>query len=489
MAQTEPLILGARSLTPQDVKAVAVGRRVSLGDDARAAMERSRSVIERALERGDAVYGVTRGVGALKTVSVGDHGQAAFNRALMVSHSVGSGPPAPIEFARAAMVVRAAGLALGYAGVRPQVADALCAALNADVIPYLHTVGSVGQADLSQMAEIGLLLTGQVRLEELLAAGLDPLELAPREGLAILNSNAYSVGVGCLAHARARQALSAVELASALSYEAVLGNIDALHPEVARVRPYPGAERARARILGLMDGGALAERRRMPRNLQDALCFKGLAQTIGAAHDGLDRLGDALTIELGSSGDSPLVLADEDRAISTGGHEIAPVALALDYARLALAGAVTIAVERVQKLLDPQFTDLTVGLRSRAEDPQDGLAIVGHGAAAIAAQARLLAAPVTLEQPTSSIAEGIEDRITMAPVAAARLYEMAGLATRLAAVELLCAAQAIDLRERVSELGSGTASAYRLTRTHHPGGELLVDSSERLDRLAAELEG
>jgi histidine ammonia-lyase len=481
------LILGERPLTPEDVVAVAAGGRVELGPDARAAMVRSREVIDRALARGDAVYGVTRGVGALKTVSIDDGGQAAFNRALMVSHSVGDGPPAPAEFARAAMVTRAAGLALGYAGVRPQVAEALCAALNANVVPRLHTIGSVGQADLSQMAEIGLTLTGQTNREELRNAGLEPLELAPREGLAILNSNGYSVGTSCLALERARVALGALELASALSYEAVLGNVDALHPEIARVRPYPGAERARARILGLLDGGALGTRRTEPRNLQDALCFKGLAQTLGAAHDALDHLHQVLSIELASSGDSPLVLSDEDRAISTGGHEIAPVAVALDYARLAMAGATTIAVERIQKLLNPRFTDLPAGLRSRPEDPHDGLAIVGHGAASIAAEARLLAHPVTLEQPTSSIAEGIEDRITMAPVAAARLHEMAGLITRLAAVELFCAAQAIDLRGNVDDLGTGTAAAYRLTRGHHPAGDLLVDSGERLNALAAEL--
>jgi histidine ammonia-lyase len=450
-------------------------------------MKRSREVIERALARGDAVYGVTRGVGALKTVGVDDDGQAAFNRALMVSHSVGYGPFAPAEFARAAMATRAAGLALGHAGVRPQVADALCAALNANVVPRLHTIGSVGQADLSQMAEIGLALTGQTNLEELRSAGLEPLALAPREGLAILNSNAYSVGTGCLALERARVALSALELASALSYEAVLANVDALHPQITRVRPYPGAERARARILGLLEGGALGTGRTAPRNLQDALCFKGLSQTLGSAHDALDHLRQVLSIELASSGDSPLVLSGEDRAISTGGHEIAPVALALDYARLAMAGATTIAAERIQKLLDPQFTDLPAGLRLRPGDPHDGLAIVGHGAASIAAEARLLAQPVTLEQPTSSIAEGIEDRITMAPVGASRLHEMAGLIMRLAAVELFCAAQAIDLRGVVQDLGTGTAAAYRLARAHHPAGDLIVDSGERLDALAAAL--
>ena len=155
------------------------------------------------------------------------------------------------------MVTRAAGLALGYAGVRPVVAEALCAALNAGIAPRLHTIGSVGQADLSQMAEIGLALTGQtISADELREAGLEPLQLGPREAHAILNANAYTVGAACLALQRARRALDGLELAAALSYEAVLGNVDALHPAIGGARPYPGDERTRARV------AASARRRR-----------------------------------------------------------------------------------------------------------------------------------------------------------------------------------------------------------------------------------
>src|SRR5579875_718197 len=340
------LVLGEQPVTPEDVVAVAAGRPVELGATARQAMTRSREVLERALDRGDAIYGVTRGVGALKTVAVKDDEQEPFNRALLISHRVGHGDLAPPQFARAAMVARAAGLALGRAGVRPCVAETLCAALNAGLAPRLHMIGSVGQADLSQMAEIGLALTGETIAPEVLrAAGVEPLVPGPREAHALLNSNAYTVGTACLALARARRALGALERAAALSCEAVLANPDALHPEIFAARPYPGDEVARAHLTALLAGGTLAERRRAPRNLQDALCFKGLPQTHGAAHGALAHLHAQLSIELRSSGDSAFVVVAEDRAISTGGHEIAPVALALDHARLALAGVVTIAAE------------------------------------------------------------------------------------------------------------------------------------------------
>jgi histidine ammonia-lyase len=488
-AEATPLELGARPLLPEDIVAVAAGRPIALGEEARTAMIRSREVLERALERGDAIYGVTRGVGALKTVAVPADAQAQFNRALLASHRVGHGALAPPPFARAAMATRAAGLALGCAGVRPAVVEALCGALNAGVIPDLHVIGSVGQADLSQMAEIGLALTGEtIPPATWRAHGLEPLQLAPREAHAILNANAYAVGTACLALDRARVAVLALERSAALALEAVLANLDALHPQIAAARPYPGDGAARAHLAGLLAGGALATRRRPPRQLQDPLCFKGLFQTHGAARDALTHLHRQLSIELRSSGDSAFVLVDEDRAISTGGHEIAPVALALDHARLALAAVATIAVERVQKLLDPRFTDLPAGLREHADRPDDGLAIVGHGAASLAAQIRLLAAPVTLEQPTSSVAEGIEDRVTMAPFAAARLHEMSGLILRLAAIELMCAAQAVDLRGTAGELGTGTAAAHALLRRHLERGDLPLDSGDRLDAVARAFE-
>ncbi len=484
----DPLCLDSRPRRPGEVVDVALGRRVVLGTAARDRMSRSRAVLNRARARGDAIYGVTTGVGALKTVRVTEDMQDDFNRALLIAHAVGSGQLAPPSFVRAAMVVRARGLALGLAGVRPAVVEAFCAALNANLVPRVHELGSIGQADLSQMAEIGLLLTGQADdSERLLAADLKPLRLEPREAHAIVNSNAYSVGVASLALELAQRSVETLELSAALSYEAICGNVDALHPAIAASRPYPGLAEAALRLREALAGGALARGEIPARNLQDPLCFKGLSQTHGVARDALTHLEQQLTTELASSGDSPLVLVDEDRAISTGSHEIAPVAIALDYARLGLAGVITIANERIQKLLTPSFSGLPSGLRSSSMVPQDGLAIVGHGAASVAAEARLLAAPVTLEQPTSSLAEGIEDRITMAPAGAHRLYTMSELALRLAAVELICAAQAIDLRGVATQLGRGTRLAYATARQVFPSGPLSAQSARLFSELTLRL--
>jgi histidine ammonia-lyase len=485
----EPLVLGDHPLGCDEVVAVADGRPVVLGEAARARMKATRAVLEDLLARGDEIYGLTTGVGAVKTVRVAVGRQQEFQALLLRAHRVGHGDLAPPRVVRAAMLVRAAGLALGAAGVRPEVADAFCRALGAGVTPRVHQIGSVGQADLSQLAEIGLALTGHGDDGAALsAAGYRPVELGPREAHAIVNGNAFAVGGACLALDAAMRALRALDLSAAVSIEALLGNVDAVHPAIARVRPHAGAAQAIGRLRALLRGGALLAGRRRARAIQDPLAFKVVPQTHAGAAQALSHLRDVLGVELASAGDSPIVLADEGRAISTGNHDITPVAIAIDYARLGLAQAVTIAGERVQKLLDSAFTGLATGLRADPGAPDDGLAIVANGAASLAAEARLLAQPVTLEQPTSGIAAGIEDRITMAPTGARRLAEMAVLAGRLAAVELTCAAQAIDLRGTAGELGEATALAYATTRRWVPftgPGQALDGDLDQVERWLA----
>ena len=482
--------LGAGTLTPATVVEIAGGRRVSLAPQARERMLSTRSLAERIVARGDVVYGLTTGVGALKTVGVAEQAQGQFNQLMLRAHAVGHGVAVPPEWVRAAMVVRAAGLAIGAAGVRPAVPVAFCDALNAGFVPVVHRIGSVGQADLSQMAEIGLALTGDGPVGATLAQhGLTPLVLGAREAHAIVNSNAFSTGVACLGLDAALGAVAALEVSAALAYEAFLGNVDQLHPQVDLLRPYPGHMAAAEHLRSLLAGGALADGSTPPRALQDVLSFKTAGQVQGAARDCLAELGDRLRIELASSGDSPIMIAAEDRAISTGNHDATPVGLALDYARVGLANAAMVAGERVQKLLTPHFSGLASGLRADASTPDDALGILGGvGIASLVAEIRLLAAPTMLEIPTSGVAEGVEDRISLAPVGAARLVELAALVLRVAAIELVCAAQAIDLRGRVEELAPGTRRAYEETRAYVPFIAAGQAPSGDLDRLCAWLE-
>ena len=485
-----PVLAGAGAVTIGDVVRVATGQTEAVLDGAaHQRMSVSRGVIERVLERGESVYGLTTGVGPQNTIGVGPAEQADFNRLMILAHCVGHGDPSPASFVRAAMFVRAHGLALGGAGVRPSVVETLLAALNAGVHPAVHLIGSVGQSDLSPMAEIARCLIGAGPDGDLMAdAGLDPLVLAPREALALISSNAFSVGIGALAVDRARAALQALELSAALAFEGFAGNVSALDPAVATLRPHEGIATAIARLRELLAGGALLGGVSPPRNLQDPLCFRTVPQTHATAHHALSHALELVQTELGCAADNPAVLADQERVFSNGNHDATQITAGLDYARLGLAQAITIANERIQKLLDSRFSGLPSGLRARDDLAEDGLAVVGHGSTALVAECRLLAAPVSLEQTSSSLAEGIEDRVTLAPLAARRLYEMAGHTLRLAAVELVCAAQAVDLRGHQSQLGHATAAAYSTVREHIPfldAGHTLVDA---LDELVGWLE-
>jgi histidine ammonia-lyase len=476
------------SLTIADFVAVADGQAgAELDPVARAAMRRAREVAARAVSGGEPVYGLTTGVGALKRHSVTE--QHEFNRLMILDHCVGHGPLAPQRIVRATMAVRAHGLALGGTGVHPRVVEALIAALNAGVGPDVHLVGSVGQGDLAPLAEIARWLIGEGpdsgRLDK---AGLEPLCLGPGEGLALIGSNAFAVAIAALAVDRLGTALRALETAAALSFEAFDANVSAIDPAVAQVRPHPGARHVIQRLRAELHRGALLDGRRAPRNLQDPLCYRVTPQTLGAAHHALAEARRMVETELGARSENPVILSDSQRIVANGNFDSTPLTIALDYARLGAAQAATLSGERILKLLDPRFSGLAAALRDDPDGTEDGIGVAGHGAAAIATEIRLLAAPVSLELSTSALTEGIEDRISHAPLAGRRLLETADWMVRLAAVELACAAQAVDLRGIPGDLGAGTAAAYRQVRETIPylaaGRRAAADHEPLIDWLS-----
>jgi histidine ammonia-lyase len=238
----------------------------------------------------------------------------------------------------------------------------------------------------------------------------------------------------------------------------------------------------------LLRGGALLEGREPPAALQDPLSLRVVPQVHAVGVTALDAAAAVLEAELGAGADNPLLTAD-GRLLTNGNFDGTAVAVALDHVRLALGHVGTLAAERTQKLLTAAHSGLASNLRQRDDRAEDGLGMYGHGAAALAAEIRLLAGPVSLELPTSSLAEGIEDRVVPAPLAARRLDEQGGLLERLAAVELTCAAQAVDLRGRAGEIGEGTAALLRLVRDHAPftaaGTAPIVDVEPLAAALAA----
>lgn len=448
------ITIDGAGLTLDDLVRVArAGERVALAPAARARMARARDVVTAALERGDEVYGLTTGVGTLKRVRVGVADEKWFNLRLLDNNLVGQGPAAARDVVRATMLRLANGLANGYAGTRPELAERLVAMLNSGAVPTVRLLGSLGQSDLAPNADLAL-------------AVCDDFEPAPGEALALLNNNAFSTGWAALALADARRLIEANEAIAALALEAFAANLTILHPVVAAARPHPGLIAASARLRSLLEGSYLWQPG-AARNLQDPLTYRNVPQQQGASRDALAHCLDVLAVELNGPQGNPLVLADEGRVISAAEYEIVPLAAALDYARIALAPLLTSATERTMKLLDAPWSGLATGLVAREGTVESGLAHFAITAEAITAEARLLAQPVSFELVSTTGAEGIEDRMTMAPLAARRLAEMVALSERVLAIALLVSAQAVELRGS-SPLGKGTAQLLGLTRERVP---------------------
>jgi len=448
------IVVDGESLTIAQVLAVARGgERVALAPGVEARMSQSRAVVERALARDDEIYGATTGLGAHKRHHVPLEERLGWGRDLLDSHRVGHGPPAPADVVRACMLRLLNGFAKGTAGVRPLLAQRLIDALNDGAPPPVRLLGSAGMADLAPLGDLAVALFGDV-------------PLAAKEALALVNNNSFATGFAALALSDATALADSMTVTAALDLEAFAANVTTLHAEVARVRPYPGLrdelERLRAALAGsyLWQPGAA-------RNLQDPLSYRGVAQVQGATRDALAFARAQLAIELNAHHDNPLVLAGEDRVVSVGCYDVLPLAQALDFARIALAPALTAANERALKLLQPPLSGLPGGLSEREGLRLGGLGAISWSAHALTAEARLLAAPVSFELATTTPEEGIADRITMAPLGARRLAEQVELGQRILAIGLLCATQALDLRAPPA-LGAVTGLAHARVRALVP---------------------
>jgi histidine ammonia-lyase len=464
------VVLTGSDLTIEQVVRVARDREpVDLAPSAIERMRASRAVVEEVVDRGDEIYGFTTGVGMRKRFAVGGE-MADFNRMLISGHLIGQGPDAPPDVVRAMMTGLANGLAQGAAGARPVLAQLVVDALNVGKTPSVRQRGSVGQADLSANADLAEGLIGDFGL----SAG---------EGLALLNHNMFSTGIAAVAIEDATALLDSFDVAAALDLQAFAANPGVLHPAVGEARPYPGLRATLTRLRDLLEGSYLWEA--PPRNLQDPLSFRTIAQVHGAARDALAYAGAVVEVELNAHQGNPLVIVEEKRILSVGNFDVVPLAAALDFLRIALAPVLTSAAERALKLLQAPFSGLPEGLGAKHGLAEPALSELGASVQSIAVEARLLAQPVSFELASTSQHEGIEDRTTMAPLAARRVAEMVDLAAGVMAVELTVAAQAVDLRGRPS-LGAGTRRAYDLVRKHVPftdAGEALPADLEQLAEL------
>ena len=453
---------GSDLTVTQVVAAARHGETVALAPEALAAMRRSRAIVQDVLAAGEPVYGLTTGVGERKAYLLDPAERQRFNHRLVLNHRIAQGDAAPADVVRGAMLCLANSYAMGVTGVRPELAEMIVTLLNEGFAPPVRRLGSIGQGDLGPMADLahGLITrTG--------------FEVAENEGLALVSSNAFTTAWACLATADAEALLAVFDVAGALDLEAFGANVACLHPVIEQIRPFPGLA-ATLHQLRLLLAGSYLWQPGAARFLQDPLTFRCLPQIHGAARDALGYVMNILQIELNSSQSNPVVVPaanepgnepgdEQGRIVSVGNFDIGHLAAALDFLRIALAPVVTSANERAVKLLQAPYSGLPAGLAAGVGSPDDALAELAVAGQAITVEARTLAHPVSYELASSVKGEGIEDRATMAPLSARRLADMIALSARVAAIEFVVAAQAIDLRAP-GQLGLGTGRAYRMIR-------------------------
>jgi histidine ammonia-lyase len=460
MAITDPridsVVLDGRTLTPAEVDAVARrGKQVRLDEAARSRNLRAADAIGRLVERGTPIYGVTTGVGALRSREVPPSERPGHQLRLLRSHSCGAGRPLPAEKVRAAMVVRANQLGAGGAGVSDELLGALVEALNAGFVPFTREFGSLGTGDLTVLADIALALLGEgqawrderpVAAKSALAeAGLTAPELGPRDGIAFMSSNAAGIGHGALAAVDADRLLSASLRVAALSFLAAGADPLALDPRVQAARGHPGqiAIAKRMRTLLGPDLGPGESGRDRRTAVHDPYPFRAFAQVKGAEMDALWELEAILSVELNAAGENALVDPEPPEALPTANFHAGVLALGLDRVRAALAQSASLAAARVSALLDPGLMGLPPALAARPGQ-DSGAMIVEYTAHAAAADVRLRAGPAAAQ--TTSVGGGLESHASFAPFSARATHEALDSAAVALASELVVAIRALQLR-------------------------------------------
>ena len=474
------VVLTGADMSVADVEAVARhGARATLDDAARGRMQEARDVIETLVARGEVVYGVTTGFGDLATTFIPPADAERLQENLLASHAAGVGRPFPREVVRAMLMLRANTLALGHSGCRPVLVDRICDFLEKGIHPVVPEQGSVGASgDLAPLAHLALPLIGRGQVEldgrlmpalmALRECGLEPLVLQAKEGLALLNGTQLMSALGALVLADSDRLTRTASVAAAMSLEALLGTEVAYAAPYQLARPHPGQVMVAAELRHLLRGSGLQTAHHgSAHKVQDPYSLRCVPQVHGAVRDALDHLRRVLDVELNSATDNPLVFASGGEvptdALATGGGLVIsggnfhgePIALALDFAKLALSELGSISERRTALLMDPRLNGGLPAFLSPEPGLNSGLMITQYTAAALASENKVLAHPSSADSiPTSA---NQEDHVSMGASAARHARTVLGHVQQILAIELLCAAQALDLRLAALAAAGGSA--------------------------------
>jgi histidine ammonia-lyase len=501
------LTLDGASLTLEDVVAVAENPAIQVGvaEGAWIKVRRAARAVQDFMARGEVVYGINTGFGAFKDRLISPDQTEQLQRNILISHAVAVGDPLDQRTTRAMMLIRANTLAKGHSGIQEETLRLLLALLNRNIIPRIPSQGSLGASgDLAPLAHMSLPLIGLGEVvfrgkrlpgnKALLLAGLTPVTLKAKEGLALTNGTTMMNALGVLVTHQAEILTAVGDLAGALSLEALHGTPRAFDPRIQAVRPHPRQMECADFMRRLIEGSTFT-RPDDPLNIQDAYTLRCIPQVHGTVRDAVAYARWVMEIELNSATDNPLIFIDEnDQAtvLSGGNFHGEPLAVSLDYLALALTELGNISERRLARLVDtasnqgvlPPFLIQEGGLNS-------GFMLTQYTAAALATENKVLSHPASVD--TISTSANMEDHVSMGPAAARQAKEIAGNVEKILALELFAAAQGIDFRRRVlgseAKLGRGTEPAYRLIRQQVPFLEqdmLMYPHIETIRRLISD---
>lgn len=468
------VVIDGRHLSTDDVVRVARLRdTVALAPEAIAQMDACRASVERIMASRQPVYGLTTGVGELRNVYIPPDEVIRLQQNIVRSHAAGTGDPLPDEVVRAAMVLRAHALARGHSGVRTEVVALLVGMLNAGVHPVIPAQGSVGASgDLAPLAHLALAMTGEGRAvyqgeprpaaDALRRAGLAPLRLAAKEGLALINGTQVMTAQALLALVDTELLVKVADIASAMTLEALQGTDAALDPALHRLRAHPGQQASAANIRNVVAGSAAIAKGRGDV-VQDAYSLRCAPQVHGAVRDTVSYVRRVLEVEVDAVTDNPICFPDRDAVIAGGNFHGQPVAYAADFIAIAVAGLANISERRIERLVNPHLSGLPAFLTEHS-GLHSGYMLAQYTAAALVSENKVLAHPASVDSiPTSA---NQEDHVSMGTIAARKARQIVANAQAVTGIELLCASQALDLRG--GRYGSGTEAARRTVRARVP---------------------
>lgn len=484
------ITIDGNSLTLSDIVKVArKGAKIALTPAAIEEVEKSRQYVEHLVESGEIVYGITTGFGNFSNISISKDEATALQKNLIVSHSCGIGRCFSTEVVRAIMLLRINNLAKGFSGIRLSTLNTLIEMLNSGVHPKIYEKGSLGASgDLVPLAHMVLPMLGEGEAEfkgEMLSgaqamqqAGISPIGLTSKEGLALINGTQVMTAVGALTVYDSIQLLKANDIATSLTLEALNGITDPFIPELHALRPHPGQGIVAANLLRLLEGSERTTRQGDLR-VQDAYSLRCAPQIQGASFDAIEFVKQRVEIEINSVTDNPIILRDKNMGISGGHFHGQPMALAFDFLGIALAEIANVSERRIERLVNPALNNELPAFLTEYGGLHSGYMIVQYAAASLVSENKVLAHPASVDSIPSSANQ--EDHVSMGTIAARKAKEIYDNAKSVVGMELMLACQAIDLNKKDASkaLGRGTKAAYDSIRELIPA--LDVDRMTYLD--------